>query len=65
MSEENPKVFISYSWTSPGHEERVLQLAMELCENGVDVVIDKWNLKEGHDSHAFMERMVKESTGKT
>lgn len=58
MSEENPKLFISYSWTSREHEEWVLQLATELCENGVDVVIDKWNLKEGHDSHAFMEKMV-------
>ncbi len=58
MSEENPKLFISYSWTSPEHEEWVLQLATELCENGVDVVIDKWNLKEGHDAHAFMEKMV-------
>lgn len=27
-------------------------------ENGVDVVLDKWDLKEGHDAIAFMERMV-------
>lgn len=58
MSEENPKLFISYSWTSPGHEEWVLQLATELRDNGIDVIIDKWDLKEGHDANAFMEKMV-------
>ncbi|HQM27678.1 MAG TPA: TIR domain-containing protein [Syntrophorhabdus sp.] len=58
MSEENPRLFISYSWTSPEYEEWVLELATELCENGVDVIIDKWNLKEGHDANAFMEKMA-------
>ena len=31
-------------------------------ENGVDVVLDKWILKEGDDKHAFMERMVTDPT---
>lgn len=59
---ENPKLFISYSWTSPEHEEWVLQLANELVENGVDVTLDKWNLKEGNDAYAFMEKMVSDQT---
>jgi hypothetical protein len=54
----NPKLFISYSWTSQDHEAWVLQLGTDLRESGVDVVLDKWDLKEGHDAHAFMERMV-------
>ena len=54
----SPKTFISYSWSSPEHEEWVLNLASELRESGVDVILDKWDLKEGHDAHAFMERMV-------
>ncbi|MBN2287566.1 MAG: TIR domain-containing protein [Tissierellales bacterium] len=58
MSQKNPKLFISYSWSSPEHEEWVLLLATELRESGVDVVLDKWDLKEGHDSFAFMEKMV-------
>ncbi len=53
-----PKLFISYSWTTPEHEARVLELATELRESGVDVILDKWDLKEGHDAHAFMEKMV-------
>jgi hypothetical protein len=55
---DTPKLFVSYSWTPPDHEARVLQLAKELVEAGVDVIIDKWHLREGHDAHAFMEQMV-------
>ena len=55
---ENPKVFISYSWSNPQHEEWVIKLATELREAGVDVILDKWDLKEGHDAIAFMEKMV-------
>jgi len=55
---ENPKVFISYSWSSPQHEQWVINLATELRQAGVDVILDKWDLKEGHDAIAFMEKMV-------
>ena len=55
---KNPKVFISYSWSSPQHEEWVINLATELRHAGVDVILDKWDLKEGHDAIAFMEKMV-------
>jgi hypothetical protein len=58
MSLLPPKLFISYSWTTPDHEAWVLRLASDLRENAVDVVLDKWDLREGHDSHAFMEQMV-------
>jgi len=58
MSEENPKLFISYSWTSPDHEQWVLSLATDLRETGVDVIFDKWDLKEGHDANVFMEKIV-------
>lgn len=53
-----PKLFISYSWSSPAHEEWVLNLATQLVEGGIDVTLDKWHLREGHDSVAFMEQMV-------
>lgn len=61
MSEDHPKLFISYSWSSPEHEQWVVGLATELRESGVDVILDKWDLKEGHDAHAFMEQMVADS----
>ena len=53
-----PRLFISYSWTTPEHEAWVLKLAEELAASGVHVILDKWDLREGHDSHAFMEQMV-------
>src|SRR5690242_16262129 len=53
-----PKCFISYAWTSPDHTNWVLQLASDLRNNGVDVRIDRWHLREGHDATAFMESMV-------
>lgn len=56
---ENPKIFISYSWSSPEHEEWVLELSKKLVSDGVDVIIDKWNLKEGQDLYHFMEQMVR------
>ena len=52
------KTFVSYSWSNPEHEEWVLRLATELRESGVDVTFDKWDLKEGHEANAFMEKMV-------
>ena len=52
------KAFVSYSWSSPEHEEWVLDLATNLRESGVDAILDKWDLKEGHEANAFMEKMV-------
>ena len=54
----NPKAFISYSWSNPKHEQWVIDLATELRESSVDVILDKWDLKEGHDAIAFIEKMV-------
>lgn len=57
-SEIAPKLFVSYSWSSKEHVDWVIKLASELRDNGVDVILDKWDLKEGHDAHKFMESMV-------
>jgi len=55
-------VFISYSWTTPEYEERVIALATALLHDGVDVVLDEWDLEEGQDAHAYMERSVNDPT---
>lgn len=57
--QQTTKIFISYSWSKPSHEEWVVGLAQRLMQDGVDVAIDKWDLKEGHDKFHFMESMVK------
>ena len=55
LEDRIPKVFISYSWSS---DTMALDLAKRLMEHVVEVVIDKWDLKEGQDKYAFMERCV-------
>ena len=59
---ENPKVFVSYSHDSDEHKEWVLQLSTKLRQNGVDVVLDRWDLGAGDDMTLFMEKGVRDST---
>lgn len=55
MSTEAKKVFISYSWKV---QEKVIELAERLISNGIDVILDVYDLKEGQDKYAFMEKSV-------
>ena len=57
---ENPKVFISYSWYPEENKIRVQRLAERLMQDGVNVILDIWDLKHGHDKYVFMEQMVKD-----
>ena len=59
---KDPKVFISYSWSSPSHERWVLDLAENLMASGIEVKLDKWDLRPGGDAVAFMESMVTDKT---
>lgn len=56
-----PMIFISYSHDSEAHKDWVLQLATRLRSNGVDVILDRWNLKLGSDMASFMERGLSKS----
>jgi len=58
MEIKTPKAFISYSWSSPGHQTEVLQWAERLIAEGVEVLLDLYDLKEGQDKFAYMELMV-------
>jgi hypothetical protein len=53
-----PKVFISYSWTNRSHQEMVKQWADRLIADGIEIILDIYDLKEGDDKYAFMESMV-------
>lgn len=55
---EHPKVFISYAWSSDEYQSKVLSFATDLVSDGIDVQLDKWSLKEGNDTYAFMEQSV-------
>ena len=50
--------FVSYSWTSEEHQQWVLELATRLMADGVNVILDVWDLRPGQDKHAFMEKTV-------
>ena len=41
---ENPKVFISYSHDSAEHMQWVSEFAAQLRRNGVDVMLDQWDI---------------------
>jgi hypothetical protein len=55
---EQPKAFISYSWTGQQHQQFIIDIAKRLVEDGVQVIMDVFDLREGDDKYAFMERMV-------
>jgi hypothetical protein len=53
------KIFISYSWGNKEHQDWIVNLGKRLMSDTVDVILDRWSLKDGHDIHSFMEEMVK------
>lgn len=57
----SPKAFVSYSHEDQDHDSWVLELASSLRKNGVDVALDKWDLKPGHDTTLFMESRIRDS----
>ena len=56
-----PKVFVSYSHNDENHSNWVLQLATRLRSNGVDMILDRWNLKLGKDVAVFIEQGLSKS----
>lgn len=55
MSSIPPRVFVSYSHDSEPHKDWVLGLATRLVANGVDIILDQWDLTLGGDLPRFME----------
>ncbi|MFO0864724.1 MAG: toll/interleukin-1 receptor domain-containing protein [Gemmataceae bacterium] len=53
--------FISYSWDSDDHKGWVRKLSEHLAAAGVEVILDQYELKLGHDRFAFMEHSVRQA----
>lgn len=51
-----PVAFVSYSWATEEHVAWVTNLARRLRANGVDVHLDRWDVRLGHDLNLFMEQ---------
>ncbi|MBR2312445.1 MAG: toll/interleukin-1 receptor domain-containing protein [Clostridia bacterium] len=56
----NPKVFISYAWTSETYINKVASFANSLMQTGIDVLFDKFEMKPGNELNDFMEKSVKD-----
>src|SRR5437868_4098057 len=52
---KTPRCFISYSHDTGAHKDWVLALATRLMSNGVEVLLDQWDLRLGGDLPMFME----------
>jgi len=50
-----PKVFISYSHDTQEHKRWVLELTTRLRNNGIDAILDQFELQPGDDLPHFME----------
>jgi hypothetical protein len=55
---DSPIVFISYSWSPITNKNWVLDFAERLSRDGINIIIDEWDAKEGQDKFDFMEQMV-------
>ena len=62
LTDIHPKVFISYAWANNNTTSFVLNLAKRLVQHGVEVVLDRWSLKEGQDKYSFMEKTVNDAS---
>jgi hypothetical protein len=55
------KLFIAYSWDDETHNEWVRNLADKLIENGVNVLLDQYEMKYGKSFTHFMEESIETS----
>lgn len=56
-----PRAFISYSYDSPEHKSWVVEFASRLRGDGVETILDRWELEPGDQLPEFMERAVHEN----
>lgn len=58
LPEGTLRVFISYSWDNEEHKQWVLDLADNLVKNGVDVILDRYDLRAGKSLPHFVENSI-------
>lgn len=56
-----PKVFVSYSHDNPSHKDWVRELAKYLRDNGIDAILDQWDVALGSNLVNFMEHGLSKS----
>lgn len=58
---KSPNVFLSYSWDTDTHKQWVKDFATRLRGDGVNVILDRWDVAPGGQIPEFMERSVREN----
>ncbi len=58
----SPSAFVSYTHEDDEHRIWVESLARDLASNGIDLILDQWELTAGADLFHFMESGIEEST---
>lgn len=53
-----PSCFISYAWGVPEQESWVLQLAKDLRNADIDVILDRWHSPPGSDLGRYIDRVM-------
>ena len=64
MKKQNPsppKVFISYSWDSEEHKSWVRSFTNDLLNNGVDAILDQYDIHLGDRLPEFMEKSISDA----
>src|SRR5215831_3427087 len=56
--ETPPKVFISYSQESPEHEDRVLAFSNRLRADGIDCILDQYEISPPEGWPRWMDRQI-------
>lgn len=54
----HPRVFLSYSWDDREHQAWVKRLGTRLRSDGIDVILDEWDIELGDNRFLFMERIA-------
>ncbi|WP_419903525.1 toll/interleukin-1 receptor domain-containing protein [Kiloniella sp.] len=58
---DTPRLFTSYSHDNQAHKDWVLNLSTRLIKNGIDVVLDQWDMSLASDLPSFMEVGLKDA----
>lgn len=59
---EQIKVFVSYAWDTEAKNQWVIDLASELRNDGINVVLDRFELEPGSDVYKFMESSISDES---
>ena len=56
--DKKPTCFISYAWGAPEHQRWVMQLAKDLRNADIDILLDRWNVVPGSNLDRYIEQIM-------